>query len=394
MSFDIEWNKLDDELAGHVQAFLNRHFQTINKPSFIGDIQVTHFGWGNTAPSVEIIDITDPFPDFYEPDEENDDDMDNDASKATAKPASKLPSPEAFEKQSLPSQRPSFTASRLSLAPSENDSFYDTNQGDKRFDRMSFPLAQQQRIQLNSGFHRSPLVAPQHPFSSSRSTPGLFSPVALSPTNSMYFDQPPAISDHVQDWIDDELLHSAHSTTTTVTNSAHPSNKSSALPASSTTPSPAATAASVAAPALADDPATRMDFQAHLLISYKGDMNMTILTELRMNYPSMVFMSLPIQLKVRSVEFESTAVVAYIQSMRRICCSLLDNEDEETVSIRGKDVVGPKNLLQQVHIESVVGDKQKHVLKNVGKIERFIVEQLRKMLDDELVYPSHQVFLV
>ena len=30
------------------------------------------------------------------------------------------------------------------------------------------------------------------------------------------------------------------------------------------------------------------------------------------------------------------------------------------------------------------------VLKNVGKVERFIVDQLRKMLDDELVFPSYQ----
>jgi hypothetical protein len=30
------------------------------------------------------------------------------------------------------------------------------------------------------------------------------------------------------------------------------------------------------------------------------------------------------------------------------------------------------------------------VLKNVNKIERFIIDQLRKMLDDELVFPSYQ----
>lgn len=75
-----------------------------------------------------------------------------------------------------------------------------------------------------------------------------------------------------------------------------------------------------------------------------------------------------------------------------------------------------------MHIESVVGDEQKQgqlqkqtlkkflvpsnqllcylqnllahvtlaVLKNVNKIERFIIDQLRKMLDDELVFPSYQ----
>lgn len=69
-------------------------------------------------------------------------------------------------------------------------------------------------------------------------------------------------------------------------------------------------------------------------------------------------------------------------------------------------------MLRDVHIESVVGDEQKQgnnindtslsfslthafwkkkVLKNVGKIEKFIVDQLRKMLDDELVFPSYQL---
>lgn len=67
-------------------------------------------------------------------------------------------------------------------------------------------------------------------------------------------------------------------------------------------------------------------------------------------------------------------------------------------------------MLRDVHIESVVGDEQKQgnnindiflslsnslfgkkALKNVGKIEKFIVDQLRKMLDDELVFPSYQL---
>ncbi|CAO3693374.1 unnamed protein product [Rhizopus stolonifer] len=136
-----------------------------------------------------------------------------------------------------------------------------------------------------------------------------------------------------------------------------------------------------------DSKTTEMDFQVHMLISYKGDMSMTIMTELRMNYPSVMFMSLPMQLCVRSVEFEATAVIAYIQSMNRVCVSMLEEEDNH---VRGKDG-GLNSLLRDVHIESVVGDEQKQVLKNVGKIEKFIVDQLRKMLDDEIVFPSYQL---
>jgi distribution and morphology protein 12 len=133
------------------------------------------------------------------------------------------------------------------------------------------------------------------------------------------------------DWIDgeDHRLHNTDNSTTTTTTAAPAPPPP--LPSAPVPPSPSAQP---------DSTSTQMDFQAHLLISYKGDMSMTILTELRMNYPSMIFMSLPIQLKVRSVEFEATALVAYIQSMKRVCVSMLEADDEELVSLRGKSAVG------------------------------------------------------
>lgn len=214
------------------------------------------------------------------------------------------------------------------------------------------PLSQQQqqqhRFNLMHPFHRSPFVAPQHPS---------FHP------DYHYFPpfSPPAAHTApvaVQDWIDEE--------------DGEPSKKE---------PKPSSVAEEDPAPPSPN--ARELDFQASLLISYKGDMSMTLLTELRMNYPSMMFMSLPIQLCVRSVEFEATAVVAYIKSMDRVCVSMLEPEDMAHAS-------GLESLLRDVHIESIVGDTQKQVLKNVGKIEKFIVDQLRKMLDDELVFPSYQ----
>ncbi|OAD02204.1 hypothetical protein MUCCIDRAFT_40510 [Mucor lusitanicus CBS 277.49] len=246
MSLDIDWQKLDSELAGHVQQFLNKHFQAITKPSFIGDIQVKDFQWGNEAPQIEITNITEPFPEFYE--QEDVDEQDTNAAKAAS-----------------------------------------------------------------------------------------------------------------EDWIDDEDINRV---------SDHPS---SIPPASNAT--------------INNTPSTEMDFQVHMLISYKGDMSMTVITELRMNYPSVMFMSLPINLKVRSVEFEATAVVAYIQSMQRVCVSMLEPEDTRAGGAGSKDI----GMDRDVHIETVVGDEQKQVLKNVGKIEKFIVDQLRKMLDDELVFPSYQL---
>ncbi|KAI8094641.1 hypothetical protein BDF21DRAFT_330283 [Thamnidium elegans] len=271
MSVDIDWSKLDDTLAGHVQQFLNKHFQTITKPSFIGDLEVTSFGWGNETPQIEIINITEPFPEFYEETEDG-----------QVNPTTNV------EK--------SLTPTIVSVTPS------------------------------------------------------------LPPTDFFSDD----------DWIDDEEINP---------------NVSSLPPTSHSS---------------IDKKSTEMDFQVHMSISYKGDMSMTVMTELRMNYPSVMFMSLPINLHVKSIEFEATAVVAYIQSMNRVCVSILEPE-EESSGIRGKDIGIDRissilySLLRNVHIETIVGDEQKQVLKNVGKIEKFIVDQLRKMLDDELVFPSYQL---
>ncbi|CAG8575771.1 5098_t:CDS:2 [Ambispora gerdemannii] len=71
MSFDISWEKLDQQVAQNVQDLLNNHFRnTNNKPSFMGDIEISEFDFGTMPPAIEIIDVTEPFPEFYLPDEE------------------------------------------------------------------------------------------------------------------------------------------------------------------------------------------------------------------------------------------------------------------------------------------------------------------------------------
>lgn len=373
MSLDIDWNKLDSTLATHVQHFLNRQFQNITKPSFIGNIEVTAFDWGTETPQIEITNITDPFPEFYEPEEQQEHEEVNSNSKQD--------------------KTTSTIASSSSSSSMDNGTISSQHQSEYNTTRLSLntPLSQQQRFNFMHSFHRSPFVGPQHPFINTpiNHAPNTFSDDGSS-NNSDHWNS--MLEPHHEDWIDDEdIIHTNHSssqhTTTTNTNTN------------------------------TKDKSTEMDFQIHMLISYKGDMSMTVMTELRMNYPSVMFMSLPINLRVRSVEFEATAVVAYIQSMNRVCVSMLEPEIEGS-STRLKDSTGMdrysnkqiilpsspsnpffiyisfiyyKSLLRNVHIETIVGDEQKQVLKNVGKIEKFIVDQLRKMLDDELVFPSYQL---
>lgn len=264
MSVDINWSTLDDSLAKHVQDFLNKQFQIITKPSFIGDIEVTSFQWGKETPQVEIINITEPFHEFYE---EEEDEEDNKQLNSNSSVSSTPISPNIYPND--------YNTTRLSL---------------------NTPLSQQQRFNLMHSFHRSPFVAPQHPFNT---FPQYNNNTSNSNSSSVAIEE---------DWIDD-----------VEEDTIPPSNNTNTTHDTTT-----------------DTKSTEMDFQVHALISYKGDMNMTIMTELRMNYPSVMFMSLPIHLNVKSIEFQSTAVIAYIQSMNRVCVSMLEPE----TPTRGNNSIG------------------------------------------------------
>ncbi|KAI8352884.1 hypothetical protein BD560DRAFT_336892 [Blakeslea trispora] len=298
MSVDIDWKKLNNELASHVQEFLNTHFQKITKPSFIGDLAVTDFRWGNEAPHIEITNITDPFPEFYE-----DDGPDDSHSSHT-------PSNNNLNNRNSVSSVHR-TGSIMSPTPSE---FFADDGAGYNTARLSLntPLSHQQRFNLMHSFHRSPLVAPQHPFNGgyyTNSNSYFASPPTMPPGSATWQSRPASVVE--EDWIDDEDINRV----------SDPS-----IPVSQVD-------------SVFDRKATEMDFQVHMLISYKGDMSMTVMTELRMNYPSVMFMSLPINLCVRSVEFEATAVVAYIQSMKRVCVSMLEPEEDITLSgTRGRDM--------------------------------------------------------
>jgi hypothetical protein len=68
MSLEVFWDKLDREVALMAQELLNSRFRSAPKPDVIGDLVCTHLDFGSQSPEIEIIDVTDPFPEFYLPD--------------------------------------------------------------------------------------------------------------------------------------------------------------------------------------------------------------------------------------------------------------------------------------------------------------------------------------
>jgi distribution and morphology protein 12 len=77
MSVDIKWDTFTsgpdgEALAERIRDFIHDKFQQITLPRFINSVQVHSFDFGSVCPDIEIKDVCDPLPDFYEDDESDD----------------------------------------------------------------------------------------------------------------------------------------------------------------------------------------------------------------------------------------------------------------------------------------------------------------------------------
>ncbi len=85
MSIDLNWETLTTgpdglELAHRIRDFIHAKFQSVPLPRFIKSVTVHDFEFGSIPPELELKDITDPLPDFYEetPDADGDSDDEGD----------------------------------------------------------------------------------------------------------------------------------------------------------------------------------------------------------------------------------------------------------------------------------------------------------------------------
>jgi mitochondrial distribution and morphology protein 12 len=69
MSLDFNWALLADGVeASKLKATLNEYLRQVDRPPFVGELEVTSLDFGTIPPHVEILDITDPMDEFYLPD--------------------------------------------------------------------------------------------------------------------------------------------------------------------------------------------------------------------------------------------------------------------------------------------------------------------------------------
>ena len=154
------------------------------------------------------------------------------------------------------------------------------------------------------------------------------------------------------------------------------------------------------------------DFQVLCHAKYAGDVRLSLTAEILLDYPMPSFVGLPLKLNVTGITFDGVAVVAYIRKRIHFC--FLSSEDADALIGSDQQEAGGQTdysrpggdatvsakrqggLLQEIRVESEIGRKEdgKQVLKNVGKVERFVLAQVRRIFEEELVYPSFWTFLV
>lgn len=141
------------------------------------------------------------------------------------------------------------------------------------------------------------------------------------------------------------------------------------------------------------------DVQLQVRIQYSGNLRIELKTQLLINYPSSLFMSLPLRLNLTSLDFCADAILALQPNSRRAHISLtapplLDAEHHQippnsfTSAATSQDAT--TQIIRDLKCDpSEVGDADKHVLRNVGKVEKFVLQLVRSLLESEVVWPNY-----
>jgi distribution and morphology protein 12 len=147
------------------------------------------------------------------------------------------------------------------------------------------------------------------------------------------------------------------------------------------------------------------DLQTVFRVRYSGDVKLSLTAEILLDYPMPSFVGIPLKLNITGLSFDGVAVLAYIRKRAHFCFLSPEDAhaavgpDDDNGESDGHSEIGSMKmggLLHEIKVESEIGKREngKQVLKNVGKVEKFVLEQVRRIFEDEFVYPSFWTFLV
>jgi len=138
--------------------------------------------------------------------------------------------------------------------------------------------------------------------------------------------------------------------------------------------------------------------QMHLRLSYDGNLRIRFSTALVLNHPAQEFMSLPLRASVVGMRFDAEIILAIEGDRSKCHLSLLEPplpdlplyDDPADIPIKRSSIAD--RILPHLFVETEVGNPDRHVLRNVGKVERFLTETTRNLICEEFLYPTFQTF--
>jgi distribution and morphology protein 12 len=415
MSIDINWETLTGGPEGSARAeairvFIHDRFQQVTLPRFIRSVHVHSFDFGSIPPQIEIKDICDPLPDFYEEDEDYPEDEDAQADD----------DPHPTKERRRDADREPSHVEQSSLHPS----YLTPSFANSRMPGLRTPLA--------------PVEHLGSPFIPRATTPGI--PGGTSNINYFHLPLGAGLSGsttplaavagaQLQGWPDFgnvrpstptnmRLRHAASMNSLTLTpqsnpdlttrpSSQHQHDLAEASSQSSDdgyerTPSPSI-------PRMRDKSPEDIQVVSH--VQYSGDIKMSLTADILLDYPMPSFVGIPLKLNITGLTFDGVAILAYIKKRAHFCFLSPEDADaliggESNVDALQSDVQKQEHqlaqrlrvggLLEHIKVESEIGGRGEggQVLKNVGKVESFVLEQVRRIFEDEFVYPSFWTFLV
>lgn len=377
-TIDLDWPALSSEMADKLVVILNSHLASTTRPSFIGPISISSFDFGSSPPDVELIDVRDIYRDFLEDDE---------ASISSSSHGLQPPplDEDGFEWVSRKE------GARAEAAEGQAASPYNYLPPHVRYGAGSVAA---DYMVGHPGFHTSRNAwEPQRPGMGSmgmslpnlRDARMLHTPIFRTPLEPSDALQPPDKPESVASF----------------SPSSFPSQDD--IHSASPPPPPP------------PPPPDRPDVQLHFRIAFESNLRLTLNTSLQINYPSPLIMALPVKLSVIGLAFQGEVAVAYEGSRQRVHACIIDDldpyapsasrpspsssqrgENEGNSSPRAQTTPAPAGvrLLPSIIIESEIGQADKHVLKNVSRVERFIQDVIRKTIEEELVFPNFHTLII
>lgn len=431
MSIDINWDRITGGPDGtaraeSIRAFIHEKFQEVTLPRFIQSVHVHSFDFGSVPPEIEIKDICEPLPDFYEEDEDYSDDQEGDSREK--------------DDTCDPSGPPPRTVKERRMRDTERNASY-VEEHPPEHPRLALPRVNTRAPGLRTTL--APAESLGTPFLPRASTPGI--PGGTSNINYFHLPLGAGLSGattplaavagaQLQGWPD--YLHGRPSTPTemrlrnaasfgslTLTPQSNPdpstrpssqhqhdtSRRNSVAESNeSSSDDPYDHTPSASPPRMREKSPEDIQVVAH--VQYSGDVKMSLTAEILLDYPMPSFVGIPLKLNITGLTFDGVAILAYIKKRAHFCFlspddaealvggeTSLDSLQAEAQTLKQNSHRSPVGgLLEHIKVESEIGDKGngKQVLKNVGKVESFVLEQVRRIFEDEFVYPSFWTFLV